>query len=59
MLADRDRQREQVNSRGGSSSDALHENCGHVPEVKTQPQNTDRITRRIILDYIPLSKSVC
>lgn len=41
---------------GGSSSGALHENCGHVPEVKTQPQNTDRITRRIILDYIPLSK---
>jgi len=44
---------------GGSSSGALHENCGHVPEVKTQPQNTDRITRRIILDYIPLSKGAC
>lgn len=44
---------------GGSSSGALHENCGHVPEVKTQPQNTNRITRRITLDYIPLSKGVC
>lgn len=44
---------------GSSSSGALHENCGHVPEVKTQPQNTDRITRRITLDYIPLSKGAC
>jgi len=39
-----------------SSSVALHENCGHVPEAKTQPQNTDCITRRITVDYIPLSK---
>lgn len=37
----------------------VHENCGHVPEVKTRPQNTDCITRRIILDYIPLSKGAC
>lgn len=63
MVAVRDRQREQVNSlrrrrRRGKFIErvALHENCGHVPEVKTQPQNTDRITCRITLDYIPLSK---